>query len=154
MRRGFFAQIFPQPVRLPGAIPKNRGTIKLRSRLTPPLAAPLVNGIYQVQVDVPAAAPAPTNAAPGGGSASASGDTPSTKDDPHHAYRIPVSHYDAAYMSYLIAAFSRKGGPPIIVPSDPNSPSQNGGGNNGNGNGGGFGNNNRNGNSGGGFGGF
>ena len=80
---------------------------------SPPLDAPQENGIYHVGVSRPQAAPQS-----GGGRADAAA-TPSTATDPHHAYRIPVAHYDVAYMAYLVAAFSQKGGLPILVPSDP-----------------------------------
>ena len=80
----------------------------------PPLEAPIVNGIYQV------AAARPPQAQPSGprdNGNSQNNATPSTASDPHHAYRIPINHYDAATMSYLIAAFSQKGGIPIVVPA-------------------------------------
>ena len=99
---------------------------------SPPLDAPLENGIYHVGVSRPQAQ---AQAAPAAA-------TPSTATDPHHAYRIPIAHYDVAYMAYLVAAFSQKGGLPIIVPSDPTGQqnSQGGGGQGGfGGGGGGFG---------------
>ena len=106
------------------------------SGTNPPLQAPLVNGIYQVGVQQAQPAAPPAN---NGANVSFLGpNTPSTATDPHHAYRIPISHYDAAYMSYLVAAFSIKGGAPIIVPSDPTSQMQ------GNSQGGGYGNGNSN----------
>ena len=114
------------------------------SGTNPPLQAPLVNGIYQVGVQQAQPAAPPAN---GGAAGAAGGATPSTATDPHHAYRIPISHYDAAYMSYLVAAFSIKGGAPIIVPSDPTSQEQ------GNSQGGGYGGGGGYGQQGGGFGG-
>ena len=101
-------------------VPFDTALSAILSSANPPLAAPLENNIYHVQVakvDTTTNTPTTTTTTnnPNGGNNIQT----AVANDPQHAYRIPVAHFDAAYMSYLIAAFSRKGGPPIVVPADP-----------------------------------